>query len=152
MNIEALANLSQFTCTDGYHRHSALFPNILHTDGVKHLCDNADCYWLLDIIGSYQPQCRGDSMLQDMQFWSLHKGASKKASEYLETSQGLLHFLKSPEGPAACHVVCERDTDDAAIVQNVPMTDFPFETLGSLKLYCQRNEGGKFVICLPSEY
>lgn len=54
-------NLPQFTGTDGYHKLSMLFPRLLLTDGVKYLCENAGCYWLMDIIGSVQhsPKMRG---------------------------------------------------------------------------------------------
>lgn len=29
-------------------------PNVIMTEGVKFLCDQAKCYWLLDCIASYQ--------------------------------------------------------------------------------------------------
>ena len=29
-------------------------PNVLITEGVKFLCDQAQCYWLIDCIASYQ--------------------------------------------------------------------------------------------------
>jgi hypothetical protein len=51
---EILAGLAQCTGTHEYHRFSILFKNLVITDGVKFLADNAGCYWLLDILGSYQ--------------------------------------------------------------------------------------------------
>jgi len=45
-------DLRQFIGTQSYYR---LMPNHLITDGVKFLADNAECYWLLDVIASYFP-------------------------------------------------------------------------------------------------
>lgn len=46
-------DLNQFTGTEQYHKASILYDLNL-TDGIKYLCDNASCYWLIDIIGSVQ--------------------------------------------------------------------------------------------------
>ena len=118
--ITELSNeLNQFTGTNAYHRFSALSALKL-TDGVKYLCDKAGCYWLMDIIASYQKQCRKDEMLQYFQIW----------------------ILKVKDGKGV--VICERDTNDVAIKQNIEYTDFP---LNLIKLYCQND-----VIMLTSEY
>lgn len=50
---EILSELSNFTGTNEYHKFSILFKEVL-TDGVKYLCDNLGCYWLMDIVGSTQ--------------------------------------------------------------------------------------------------
>lgn len=42
--------LKQFYCTNKYHRYGL---ELFLTDGVKFLADNAECYWLLDVINSY---------------------------------------------------------------------------------------------------
>lgn len=70
------------------------------TDGVRWLCENAHSYWLLDVVASYQPQCKRDEMLRDMQFWT----------------------LKVTNGTGI--VTCDRDEGDTAITQEVN-TDFP---------------------------
>jgi hypothetical protein len=111
-------DLNQFTGTDGYHRFSILSSLVL-TDGVKYMCDKAGTYWLMDIIASYQHRCKKDEMLKEFQIWTL--------------------TVKDGKGK----VICERDTDDVAITQDIPYTDFPLE---SVKLYCENG-----VICLPSE-
>lgn len=111
-------SLAQFTGTERYYEYGNM-TNIKLTDGVKWLCDNAGCYWLIDIIVSYQRKCSLDPMLQDFQIWTLK--------------------VKNSKGK----VICERDTNDIAITQRIPYTDFP---LPEIKLYCE-NE----VICLPSE-
>jgi len=116
--IELEQGLAQCYCSEEYHRFSVLSP-LKITDGVKYLCDKAGAYWLLDIIASYQPQCQRDPMLRDFQLWTLK--------------------VNDREG----RVICERDTDDIAISQDIPYTDFP---LDSIKLYCTNG-----VILLPSE-
>ncbi len=116
INLENM--LAQFTGTNEYHRFSILSSLVL-TDGVKCLCEQASSYWLMDVIASYQSKCNKDEMLKDFQLWTLK----------VNGSQGV--------------VTCERDTNDVAIRQVIPYTDFP---LKEIKLYCENG-----VICLPSE-
>jgi hypothetical protein len=92
--------LAQFYGTEQYHKLNA-FSNLKATDGVAWLCQNADCFWLIDIICSYQKKCMKDQMLCDMQFWTLTA----------KNNKGL--------------VICERDTGDIAIKQVIDYTDFP---------------------------
>ena len=146
MNKNALKTLHGFSRTEQYHR---VHPNLLLTDGVKFLCENAECFWLMDIVASYLPKCARDPMLANIQFWHLRKGGSPTRKDI---KSKLLVFQPCPEGQPACHVVCERDSGDVAIVQNIAMTDFPFDALPDLKLFVQHNGGGQYVICLPSEY
>src|ERR1039458_1638641 len=51
---ELLQALPQFTGTEAYHRFNRIFPKTLITDGVLYLAENAECYWLLDILASIQ--------------------------------------------------------------------------------------------------
>ncbi len=51
--------LEQFHGTTRYYRN---FTGLLFTDGIKYLADRPDCYWLIDLVGSYQPQ------LEDIRF------------------------------------------------------------------------------------
>ncbi len=112
--------LAAATGTKGYTRYPG---GLKLTDGVVQLAQGGDCFWLLDIIWSYQPKCRKDSnsMLRDMQFWKLNVNGSKAV------------------------VTCGRDTDDVAISQKIPFTDFPIQ--GETRLYVVKE-----VIMLPSEY
>lgn len=98
--------LRQFTGTETYYRHPL---GLLFTDGVKFLADSAGAYWLLDVIASYQPQCRKDAMLAEFQLWTLTVNADRSAV-----------------------VKCERDADDEAFRQEIEFTDFP---LREVKLY-----------------
>ena len=80
-------------------------------------------FGLQDEIASWQldPRIRDDRMLQQIQFWKLTVNPDRSAV-----------------------LICERDSDDVAITQEIPFTDFSLE---SVTIYCQ---GG--VLLLPSEY
>lgn len=115
--------LRDFYCTDGYTRYTF---GILLTDGVKWLCDNAECYWLVDAIGSWQldKRVKNDEMLRGFQFWTLKVDKTNNTAK----------------------LILERDTDNVAIVQDIEYTDFP---LDEIKLYYSPQDK---VLLLPSEY
>lgn len=101
--------LAQFYGSENHYKFSP-FSKLVMTEGVKYLCDNAESYWFLDIIVSYQPRCMKDEMLRDFQIWTLR--------------------VKDKKGK----VTCERDTDNVAITQKIEYTGFP---LTEIKLYCE---------------
>jgi hypothetical protein len=95
-----------------------------YTKGVKYVADNAGngAYWLLDAIGSYQPQCKKDPMLCDFQIWKLDL---------------------NDEGGAT--LTCWRDTrpgEEPVITQKIEYTGFPQD----IKLYLENN-----TLMLPDE-
>ena len=94
-----------------------------YTDGVQYLAEYGGAYWLIDAIESWQIDSRisGDPMLQSIQFWKLKVNDDDSAQ-----------------------LVCERDTDDVVVSQDIAYTDFP---LKQITLYCQQG-----VLMLPSEY
>lgn len=115
------SDLAQFTGTTQWYQH--WLKRFTYTDGVKYLADQAGAYWLLDAIASHQTrQLLSDSMLREFQIWTLTVNLEDKTAK----------------------LVCERDTDDVAVTQNIPYTDFP---LPEVKLYLT---GG--VLMLTSEY
>ena len=126
------AQLAQYTGTEGYRYNSiAKASGVVYTDGIRALTDLCRCWWLIDAICSYQPQCRRDPQLREMQFWTL-----------------TVH-----EGSAV--LVCERDEGDIAIRQDIPMTDFP---LPEIKIWLESGmtlidgkERPIMVAMLPSE-
>lgn len=64
-------DLKGFTGTDSYYKHwSRAFT---YTDGVKHLCERAGAYWLIDLIASYQKEWRQVTF----QVWQLYKNESE---------------------------------------------------------------------------
>ncbi|MFA5036659.1 MAG: DUF6876 family protein [Candidatus Izemoplasmatales bacterium] len=103
MNIENLKQLDGFTGTEHYYNS---FTGIKYTDGVKFLADNAECYWLIDAIGSYQDKW-GDTPFQ---IWT----------------------LTVKEGKAT--LTMKEDTDQPLLItQEIPFTNFPLE---KIELWC----------------
>jgi hypothetical protein len=119
--------LASFTGTKNYTRHLGLYL----TDGAVFLAEKAKAWWLMDILVSYQPRCRKDPMLREIQFWTLK-------------------LKRAPNMKAI--VTCERDTGDVAIKQSILFTDFP---LDEVKLIVKRGsldgETVAYVVMLPSE-
>lgn len=113
-----LANLAHFYGTEQYYKHPF---GILLTDGAHYLSQNG-AGWLIDAIASYQTKTwlASEPMLQQIQFWKLIVHANESAT-----------------------LICERDTDDIAITQEIEYTDFPAD---GIKLYLSNG-----VLMLPSE-
>lgn len=108
MNMNNLKNLGQFTGTERYHRHT--LARLLYTDGVEFLAENADCYWLIDAIASYQPQLKSQR-LREFQVWTL---TVKDRSAIL---------------------TCREDSDcEPVVTQEIEFTDFP---LPEIKLWVE---------------
>ena len=127
---ELSAALGQFTGTESYLRHKPFGGRgLVLTDGARFVAEKAGAWWLMDAILSYQPQCKRDPMLRDMQFWKLKVGEDREAV-----------------------LTCERDEGDIAITQVIPATDFP---LGEIKLWVELGsvdmENPDYVLMLPSE-
>ena len=115
---EIESNLAQYYCTEKYHRFSIL-SKLVMTDGVKYLANACQCFWLMDIIASYQSKAMKDPRLAEIQFWELKKDGK------------------------GFKVTCSRDTNDVAITQRIPYSDFP---LDSVKIWVENG-----VVMLPSE-
>lgn len=98
--------LANFTGTEHYYQHNV--GNFQYTDGIKYLAEKGRCYWLLDVIGSYQ-------LLKEIkpipfQLWELTVHENDSAV-----------------------VTMKEDTDQPLLVnQKIPFTDFP---LKHTKLY-----------------
>lgn len=124
---EALtADLAQFTGTESYYRY--WLGITLLTDGVKYLADTAGCYWLLDAIGSHQPELakHPDERLHELQFWRLTVNADTSAV-----------------------LTCSADSGEApAVTQRIEATDFP---LPEIQIWVGV-EGKERIALLPSEY
>jgi hypothetical protein len=96
---ELIADLEQFTGSEVVNRH--WLGVLRYTEGVKYLAEKAQCYWLLDAIGSYQGQLQSNPQLRDFQVWRL-----------------------VITGKAAT-LICEEDSDKEVLRQRIPYTDFP---------------------------
>ena len=121
-----LRRVAQFTGTEQYHRF--WFGISLLTDGVAYLAEQAGCHWLLDAIGSYQPELakHADDRLQCLQFWKLKVNGDKSAV-----------------------LTCVADSGEPpAVTQNIEWTDFP---LPEIDIWVGV-EGDRKIALLPSEY
>ena len=129
---ELQQSLKHFTSTDNYYRHLL---GIRYTDGIQYLAQEAQCYWLIDVIASYQTKkLLADKMLKDFQLWYLMVGDSHE-------------FIK-PQPHHQAVVTCWGDTPDPEITpyirQDIEFTDFP---LPEIKLFLVQG-----VLMLPGEY
>lgn len=114
------SELNQFSGTGEIYKH--WLKAFTYTDGVKYLADQAKAHWLIDAIASHQPPLLRDEMLKEFQIWKLIVNSEDKTAK----------------------LICERDTDDVAVTQDIPFTDFP---LPEVKLFLVAK-----VLMLPSEY
>lgn len=88
---ELLWELSYFTGTLHYHSYTSVHHhNVLLTDGVKYLCDNCSCYWLVDYILSVQHLPSIASC--DFQSWKLSR---VNEQWYIACEDGNKHSLYS---------------------------------------------------------
>jgi len=101
---ELKAELKQFTGTEHYYKN---FTGLRYTDGVKFLADKTGCYWLIDLVGSYQHKLKNVGF----QLWELKVNKDKTA------------------------VVTIKEDDDKPILikQELKYTDF---SLNEIQLYC----------------
>ena len=98
------SDLDEFIGTTEYY--SYFIGNFKFTDGVHYLAEQGKCYWLLDIIGSYQ-MC--DKKIRNMhyQFWKLKVNEDKSAL-----------------------VTMREDSDQPVVIkQRIPYTDFPLDSV-----------------------
>jgi hypothetical protein len=108
---------------------------IRYTDGIQYLAQEAQCYWLIDVITSHQTKrLLANKMLKDFQLWYLMVGEEHE-------------FIK-PKPHHQAVVTCWGDTPDPEITpyirQDIEFTDFP---LPEIKLFLVQG-----VLMLPGEY
>jgi hypothetical protein len=106
---EILELIRQAHGTEAYHKFSSIKHYPVVTDGVIAVAEAAECFWLLDIIGSYQTNKRLDP---DFQVWKL---------------------VVNQEDNTA--VITGSNDTDLIITQEIPFTNFP---LDELKLFLMR--------------
>ena len=100
---EILDIINNATGTEAYHKFSSFSNFPVVTDGVMALAQAANCFWLLDIIGSYQTDKRLDPHFQ---VWTLD--------------------VNQDDGTAVANGF--NDTE-LIITQDIPSTNFPLEML-----------------------
>lgn len=119
------SELSQFSGTFHYYKLT-LIPNVLFTDGMAFLANEASCFWLMDLIAiNLTMVIKKDHPQEDF---------------------SCIKFEKT-EGDS-CVVIFEDGNDNELFRQDVEYTDLEFE---ELKFFGQF-DGEKWVVMLPSEY
>lgn len=103
---EILDIINHSTGTESYHKFSPILGFPVITDGVLALAEAAGCYWLFDIIGSYQSNRKLDKAFQ---VWSLNVNTENNSA-----------------------VVRGYNDTTLIVTQKIPYTDFP---PGAVKLY-----------------
>lgn len=129
MDAAALqAALAHFYGTDGYTRATGIMRSLVMSDGVKFLCENAECYWLMDVIASH---IMTNKRVRDegFQTWKLVVNDSKG------------------------RVTMTRGEGQAIVTQDIEFSDFP---LPEITLFVADGIGGPNdervrVVMLPSE-
>lgn len=112
------AKLKQFIGSEVIYKY---WLGIRYTSGIKYLASAAECFWLIDCIASHQTRdLLSNPKVQEFQIWHLQ----------VKDNSGIL--------------ICEWDTNQEALRQEIPYTDFP---LTNIKVYLVEKE-----LMLPSEY
>ena len=97
------AELHQFTGTQNYYRN---FKELLYTDGIQYLAEQAGSYWLIDLVESHQPRLNSR-----FQVWKLEVNEDK----------------------SALVTMVEDDGEPVKVRQEILFTDFP---LNEFSFYC----------------
>jgi hypothetical protein len=71
--------LEQFIGSINFYKHTF---GIIYTDGIKFLADECQCYWLIDVVASYQYHDKVKE--QEFQVYKLKVNADKSASINIE--------------------------------------------------------------------
>lgn len=118
------SNLQMFCGTENYYR---IYPRLLLTDGVKYLADEAECFWLIDIIRSVSHLLNRD----EDEFFVLKLTVNENKSAVVSIDHGT------------------GEDDEIVYSQAIGFSDFPIK---EQSLYIQKNEELGLIVMLPSEY
>ncbi len=121
---ELESNLAHFTGTESYTKIKYPWANLLLTDGTKYLCEKAKCFWLMDLIASYQPKKLNQ---YDFQHWVINASDNKAV------------------------VTCDDGNEHILVEQHIGWTDFPLREVGMYAQLTDYPEHG-LVVMLTSEY
>jgi hypothetical protein len=101
------SDLTQFSGSENWYRHG-MNRNLIYTDGVQWLAENAGAYWLVDEVAIYN-MLNAKVRSQEFQVWTLKvkgNGATLR---------------------------CEDGNGNKVISKRIPFTDFP---LPKVTLWC----------------
>jgi uncharacterized protein DUF6876 len=79
---EIVPTLNPFTGSTDFYRHPL---GLVYTEGVKAMAEICKATWLFDVIVSWQAKCKKDSMLREIQLWTLQKGGDSRIGSPAET-------------------------------------------------------------------
>ena len=100
-SAELKVHLQQFTGTEHYYEHRTIGSlKLFLTDGCKYLAEKAGCYWLYDVLASYQHKLCNETF----QTWTLKKFIS------------LGWTITATDG-----------NGKVLVTQDIPYSDFPIE-------------------------
>jgi hypothetical protein len=119
---ELQSQLSAFYGSENLYQRSTPIL-IYYTDGIKWLQENANCYWLTDLIASYQTT--EFKQANDRQFWKLVVTDSSAV------------------------ITCDDGDGNISVTQSIEYTNFP---LPCLSIWVEIQSNGRTFIYLPSEY
>jgi hypothetical protein len=63
--------LLNFKGSEVFYQYEVLWVEFVYTEGIKFLCDNAECYWLMNLIASWQHEIKEEDRV--FQVWELKK-------------------------------------------------------------------------------
>ncbi|MCK5742546.1 MAG: hypothetical protein KAH48_10030 [Chlorobi bacterium] len=103
---ELTVGLQEFHGTELWYKHQTSL--IHYTDGIKYLAENADCYWLIDLVASYQVENR----VKNEPFQVFHLKVNENKTAKITISDG---------------------NDNILAVQEIEYSDFP---LPEITVWC----------------
>lgn len=115
--------LGFYSGSERYYRHRCGL-EVLLTEGAKFLADQAEAYWLMDLIASAIPFCQQDEFLS-------------------------VDLSREPKGTRATVTVGDGN-GKVYHRQEIPYTDFPFLNFRLFAAMDGFHE--RYVVMLPSEY
>ena len=120
---ELREDLDRFHGSETFYK--TILSSVITTEGVNYLAENAECFWLVDAIASWELQLKVRT--EPFQVWKLYQ------------SNDLTWKL-----------VCDDGNDNVLATQEIVYSDFPLPE--GIQLYACRNELGGITIMLPGEY
>ncbi len=149
--LDLLTLIDHHTGGDVYYHSNPLVPWFFHTQGVHDLAQQAECFWLINLIISWQtkPHIRRESF----QSWTLEKSLPLISPQELE-----LHQRKGWIGQASWVARCtdggaSDEVERELCRQVIEYTSFPLDSI-SLWVEDGTSPYGKpcKVLLLPSEH